>query len=42
MQPPKVIGKMNMDRLVKEYLAAGITARYFDDANEAMSWLEKL
>ena len=40
VQPTKVIGKMNMDRLVKDYLAGGITARYFSDPDEAMSWLE--
>ena len=42
VQPAKVIGQMNIERLVKEFLAAGITARYFSDPDEAMRWLESL
>ncbi|HEU4390974.1 MAG TPA: hypothetical protein VFV34_24425 [Blastocatellia bacterium] len=40
VQPENVIGQLNLDRLVKWYLAAGITARYFHDPDEAMQWLE--
>ena len=40
VQPEKVIGQMNMERIVREYLAAGITAKYFSDPDEAMTWLE--
>ena len=41
VQPTKIIGKMNIERLVKEYLAGGITAKYFADPDEAMIWLEE-
>ena len=40
VQPENVIGQMNMERIVKEYLAAGIAAKYFSDPDEAMTWLE--
>lgn len=31
---------MGMERLVKEYSAAGITAKFFTDPDAAMKWLE--
>ena len=40
VQPEKVIGQMNIERVVREYLAAGITAKYFSDPDDAMKWLE--
>ncbi|MBL8094727.1 MAG: hypothetical protein JNL73_11215 [Anaerolineales bacterium] len=40
VQPEKVLGKMAMDRVVKEYMSAGINARFFSDPDEAMKWLE--
>lgn len=40
VQPEKVIGQINIERLMKEFSAAGIVARYFSDPDEAMHWLE--
>lgn len=39
VQPEKVLGKMAMERVVKEYSLAGINARFFTDVDEAMNWL---
>ena len=39
VQPEKTLGKMAMDRLVKDYLAAGVNAKFFSDPDEAMKWL---
>ncbi len=39
VQPEKVLGKMAMERVVKEYSSAGINARFFTDVDEAMKWL---
>ncbi len=39
VQPEKTLGKMAMDRLVKDYLMAGINAKFFSDPEEAMKWL---
>lgn len=39
VQPEKVLGKMAMDRVVKDYQLAGINARFFTDVDEAMKWL---
>ncbi len=39
VQPEKTLGKMAMERLVKDYLAAGVNAKFFSDVDEAMKWL---
>jgi hypothetical protein len=38
--PQKVIGTLNMERIGKEFSEHGINTRLFDDADEAMKWLE--
>ena len=40
VQPAKVLAQMAMEDLVKAYSAAGITAKFFTDPDEAMKWLE--
>ena len=40
VQPEKVLAQMGMEKLVKEWSAAGITAKFFTDPDEAMKWLE--
>jgi hypothetical protein len=40
VQPEKVIGQMNMDRIVKDYSEKGLTVKIFSDPDEAMKWLE--
>jgi len=40
VQPEKVLAQMGMERLVKQYSEAGITAKFFSDPDEAMKWLE--
>ena len=40
VQPEKVLAQMGMEQLVKDYSAAGITAKFFTDPNEAMKGLE--
>ena len=41
VQPKATIAKMNMDKLVKDYSAVGINAKFFSDENEALEWLKK-
>lgn len=41
VRPTKVLGQMSMDRLASEYAKAGITAQFFSEPDEAMTWLEK-
>jgi len=40
VQPEKVLAQMGMEQLVKDYSAAGITAKFFTDPDEAVKWLE--
>lgn len=39
--PEKVVGQMNMKRLVKRYSDLGVNAKVFSDPKEAMKWLEQ-
>ncbi len=39
--PEKIIGQLNMKRLIQQYSEAGVTAKIFDIPEEAMKWLEK-
>jgi hypothetical protein len=39
VKPEKAVGKMVMDRLVADYAAAGINAKFFTDPDEAYRWL---
>lgn len=40
VQPEGAIAKMNMDKLIKMYGEAGVTAKYFSNPDEALKWLE--
>lgn len=40
--PKKVLGQIGMERLSKELAAKGLEVRIFEDADQAMAWLEKL
>ncbi len=42
VQPEKVLAQMGMEKLVQDYAAAGIKAKFFTDPDEAMKWLESL
>lgn len=39
VKPKNLIGQLDIEKLVKQYSAAGITVRYFSDPDEAMQWL---
>ena len=39
--PAKVIGRIKLERIVKQFAALGINARPFSDPDEAMAWLEE-
>lgn len=38
--PTKTVGKINIQSLIDEYSAGGITAQVFEDTDQAMKWLE--
>jgi hypothetical protein len=40
LPPEKIIGQMNMDRIVRDYSEKGLTVKIFTDLDEAMTWLE--
>lgn len=40
VMPDKVVGQLNMDRLMKENIKLGLTIKVFEDADEALKWLE--
>ncbi len=40
VQPEKVLAQAGMERLVAQYSALGVTAKFFTDPDEAMKWLE--
>ncbi|MBZ0307623.1 MAG: STAS/SEC14 domain-containing protein [Anaerolineae bacterium] len=42
VMPDKVAGQMNMNRLMKENIEMGLTIQVFDDADEALKWLESV
>lgn len=39
--PEKVVGQMNMNRLVKRYSDLGVNVKVFSEPTEAMHWLER-
>ena len=39
--PEKVVGQMNMNRLVKRYSEQGVNVKIFSNPTEALSWLER-
>ena len=41
VQPGKVLAQSGMQRLVEEYAKFGVTSKFFLDATEAMTWLER-
>ena len=38
--PEKTIGKMNMQRIIKDYAETGVTVQAFNNPDEALKWLE--
>ncbi len=40
VKPDKVLARVTMERLMHQYAAFGVTARFFGDPDEAMIWLE--
>jgi hypothetical protein len=40
VRPEKVLARLTMENLTREYGAAGVTAKFFDDPNEALKWLD--
>jgi hypothetical protein len=40
VMPDKLVGQMNMKRFIDLYAEKGLTIQIFDDADEAMKWLE--
>ena len=41
VMPEKVVGQMNMQKIVDRYADIGVTVEIFSDPDKAMSWLEK-
>lgn len=39
--PEKVVGQMNMNRLIKRYSDLGVNVKIFSDPTEALNWLEQ-
>jgi hypothetical protein len=39
--PSDAIGKLNMNRFIKEYSRKGIITGVFDNPDEALNWIEK-
>ena len=42
VMPDKVAGQTNMDWLMRENIQNGLTVKVFDDADEALHWLESV
>ena len=42
VMPDKVAGQSNMDWLLRENIQNGLTVKVFDDADEALHWLESV
>lgn len=40
--PDKVLGQTNMNQFMKEYIDQGLEVRVFEDADEALAWLESV
>lgn len=40
VMPDKVVGQMNMQRFIDSYAKQGLTIQLFEDADEALMWLE--
>ena len=41
VMPKKVVGKMNMKQFVEMYRDQGITVEVFEEADQALQWLER-
>ncbi|MBO8131378.1 MAG: hypothetical protein H0Z29_07665 [Candidatus Marinimicrobia bacterium] len=39
--PEKVVGQMNMKKIIDRYKSIGVNVKVFSDSEEAMEWLEK-
>lgn len=42
VMPDKRVGQMNMDWLMRENIKNGLTIKVFEDADEALAWLESV
>ncbi len=42
VMPDKVVGKMNMQRIMDTYAQQGLVIDIFDDSDEALKWLESV
>ena len=42
VMPDKVAGQMNMNRIMKRYIDQGLTIQVFENADEALTWLESV
>ncbi len=40
VMPDKIVGKINMQRFIDLYATLGVDVQIFDDADEALKWLE--
>jgi len=40
VMPEKVLGQMNMNKLIERYASMGVTVKTFSDPTLAMAWLE--
>ncbi len=40
VRPEKVLARLTMEKLTREYAAAGVTAKFFNNPDDAMRWLE--
>lgn len=41
VRPKKVLGQIGMDRIAKDMAAQGLTIRFFEEPEEAITWLDK-
>lgn len=42
VMPDKVVGQMNMNRIMKRNIEMGLTIKVFEDPDEALKWLESV
>ncbi len=40
--PDKILGQTNMNQFMKEYIDKGLVVQVFEDADEALEWLESV
>lgn len=42
IMPDKVVGQLNMNRILKEYIDRNLVVRVFEDPDEALEWLKSV